>query len=48
MRNQVYDKVDHSGYRKMPKEVYQQWLKSADKEKRDQEEKLNKMILINR
>lgn len=46
MRNQVYDKIDHSGYRKMPKEVYQQWLKSADKEKRDQEERLNKMLLI--
>lgn len=46
MRNQVYDEIDHSGYRKMPKEVYQQWLKSAEKEKRDQEEKLKKMLLI--
>jgi len=46
MRNQVYDRIDQSGYRKMPKEVYQQWLKSAEKEKRDQEEKLNKMLLI--
>ena len=46
MRNQIYDKIDHTGYREMPKEVYQQWLKSAEKEKRNQEEKLNKMLLI--
>ena len=46
MRNQVYERIDRSGYRKMPKEAYQQWLKSAEKEKRDQEERLNKMLLI--
>jgi hypothetical protein len=46
MRNQVYESIDHSGYRKMPKEAYQQWLKSAEKEKQDQEERLNKMLLI--
>jgi hypothetical protein len=46
MRNKIYDRIDQTGYRKMPKEVYQQWLKSAEKEKRDQEERLNKMLLI--
>jgi len=46
MRNQIYDRIDRTGYRKMPKEAYQQWLKSAEKEKRDQEERLNKQLLI--
>gem|GEM_PF-4098407 len=47
MRNQIYDRIDRSGYRKMPKDAYQQWLKSAEKEKREQEERLSKMLLIN-
>jgi hypothetical protein len=45
-RNRIYDKIDQSGYRKMPEEVYQEWLKSAEKEKHNQEERLKRMVTI--
>ncbi len=59
-RNDLYDRIDNSGYQAMPAQAYQQWLQSLKEEKRKQEsEKLreeikrmvmspNKPILINK
>ena len=33
----AYDKIDNMGYQDMPKEAYQKWLSSLDKEKKKQE-----------
>ncbi len=49
-RNELYDQVDNLGYRAMPAEAYQQWLKSLKVEKRKQEsemlqEEIKRMIM---
>ena len=36
-RNQTYQIIDASGYQEMPKEAYEAWLKSVDKQKEKQE-----------
>ena len=33
----AYDKVDGMGYQDMPKEAYQKWLKTIEREKKKQE-----------
>jgi len=48
-RNNTYKRIDESGYREIPKEAYQAWLNSVNKEKKKQEEeKLRRIIRINR
>lgn len=48
-RNNAYKRIDESGYREIPKEAYQAWLNSVNKEKKKQEEeKLRRIIRINR
>jgi len=48
-RNKIYKKIDDLGYRDMPADEYQKWLKSMDKEyKKQQEEKLIRQIQITR
>ncbi len=45
-RNETYRRVDASGHREMPPEVYSAWLKAveAEKEKRSHEEKYQQVI----
>ena len=44
-RNKIYKQVDDLGYRDMPADAYQDWLKSMDKEsQKQQQEKLIKQI----
>lgn len=46
-RNNTYKRIDESGYREIPKEAYQAWLNSVNKEKKKQEEeKLQRMLQI--
>lgn len=46
-RNVVYKRIDDLGYRDIPADAYQNWLKSMDKEyKKQQEQKLIKQIQI--
>lgn len=46
-RNLIYKHIDDLGYRDMPADAYQNWLKSMDKEyKKQQEQKLIKQIQI--
>ena len=42
-RNQIYALIDNLGYEQMPKEAYEQWLKSLEQEKEKQEHH-NKLI----
>lgn len=45
-RNKTYGKVDACGYREMPKDAYESWLKSVDEEKeqREYKEKHNRVL----
>ena len=46
-RNKTYKQIDDLGYRDMPADAYQDWLKSMDKEShKQQQEKLNRQIQI--
>ncbi|MCL2652031.1 MAG: hypothetical protein FWD60_13550, partial [Candidatus Azobacteroides sp.] len=47
-RNTTYRRMDASGYREMPKEAYEAWLKSVNEEKEHQEydEKYNKVLQL--
>ena len=47
-RNKTYRWLDDIGFREMPKEAYEDWLKSVEKEKerREQEEKYNNLLRI--
>lgn len=48
-RNKTYKQVDDLGYRDMPADAYQDWLKSMDKEsQKQQQEKLIKQIQISK
>jgi len=47
-RNEIYRKIDNSGYREMPEKAYRHWLQSVndEKEKRVHDEKYNKVLQI--
>ena len=47
-RNTTYRRMDASGYREMPKEAYEAWLKSVndEKERREYDEKYNKVLRL--
>lgn len=48
-RNRTYKQIDDLGYRDMPADAYQDWLKSMDKEtQKQQQEKLIRQIQITR
>ncbi|MDR0231379.1 MAG: hypothetical protein LBI82_04595 [Dysgonamonadaceae bacterium] len=45
-RNNFYQKIDNMGYREMPKDIYEVWLRSLDeeKERREHDEKYHKIL----
>ena len=47
-RNATYSRIDASGYREIPKEEYEAWLKSVNEEKirREHDEKYNKILQL--
>ena len=47
-RNTTYRRMDASGYREMPKDTYEAWLKSVneEKERREHNEKYNKVLRL--
>ena len=47
-RNAIYGRIDASGYRAMPKEAYEAWLKSVneEKERREHDEKYNRVLQL--
>ena len=47
-RNKTYDKIDATGYRDMPRDAYESWLNSVNKEKerREDYEKHNKTLRL--